>query len=331
MGTMKIGAIIITYNPDEPLLKAVVGSLTPQVQMLLVIDNGSSSPPAIPDQALSDGNLVRTVLLKENRGIATATNIGLRMLAERRFDFIITSDQDTVYPSDYVTTFARLLEGYPGDMGTVAAFAPVFYDKVVGKTISAEVKCAIGSKKVFPSEAYLNVIQTIASGMILNAALLDEVGGMREELFIDCVDTEWCWRANALGKKIVCCRDLKISHRLGDGMKRLGPKRITLHSPIRNYYITRNSIYLALHTRYFNLTDRILMFIMSLRFIPLYTLLCPGHFQNLRYTFRGLLDAFRGRMGKYGSECGIPGPGGTYRRRWQGKEGDDASRRQTRI
>lgn len=57
-------------------------------------------------------------------------------------------------------------------------------------------KCGL-RKKVFPSKvnARLEVSCVISSGMSVKKKTLDMVGGMKDELFIDYVDTEWCMRA----------------------------------------------------------------------------------------------------------------------------------------
>ena len=295
---MTVSAIIVTYNPDMALLRRAAGSLAPQVGRLYIIDNGSANADAIAS-GFCGGN-VSVVPLGENRGIAAATNVGLRMAIADGSDWVITSDQDTEYPPDYVGTFLGLLAGCPVPVAGVAAFVPVFHDELLGADVPVDVKGKIGIRKVTPKEPYTRVFQTIASGMLLNSACLGEVGPMREDLFIDMVDTEWCWRADARGKAVVCCRDLRISHRLGDTSGILCGRRIALHSPVRNYYITRNNLYLALRTEFLSLPDRVFLFVRSLRFVPLYTFLCRGsRLLNLRHTLRGMLDAFRGHLGKY--------------------------------
>ena len=70
---------------------------------------------------------------------------------------------------------------------------------------------------------------------------------MREDLFIDHVDLEWGVRARKAGWRLVAVPAAKLTHSLGDDVVRL-PGRdqpVHVHSPIRNYYILRNTIALV--------------------------------------------------------------------------------------
>ena len=70
---------------------------------------------------------------------------------------------------------------------------------------------------------------------------------MREDLFIDHVDLEWGVRARKAGWRLVAVPGAKLTHSLGDDVVRL-PGRdqpVHVHSPIRNYYILRNTIALV--------------------------------------------------------------------------------------
>ncbi|HFP9739483.1 TPA: glycosyltransferase family 2 protein, partial [Escherichia coli] len=58
--------------------------------------------------------------------------------------------------------------------------------------------------------------QIIASGKLINLEVLDQVGFMEDDLFIDGVDHEWCWRAGRLGYKIAIIENAIMKHRLGD-------------------------------------------------------------------------------------------------------------------
>jgi hypothetical protein len=85
----------------------------------------------------------------------------------------------------------------------------------------------------------------IASGSLLPMAVLDEVGGMEEALFIDQVDTEWCLRARGRGYRAFGVRDAVLDHRPGEGLRWiwLGRwRRLIRHPPFRYYTIFRNTL-----------------------------------------------------------------------------------------
>jgi rhamnosyltransferase len=67
---------------------------------------------------------------------------------------------------------------------------------------------------------------------------------MREELFIDFVDIEWCLRARRHNYEIVAINKVRIDHHLGDYAVKFMGERYPIHSPLRMYYYFRNAIYL---------------------------------------------------------------------------------------
>ena len=71
------------------------------------------------------------------------------------------------------------------------------------------------------------------------------MGRMEEKLFIDFVDQQWCWRAAAFNNKAcVMLPEATIAHELGVSSKFLG-HAISLSSPFRIYYQTRNLLWLC--------------------------------------------------------------------------------------
>jgi len=68
------------------------------------------------------------------------------------------------------------------------------------------------------------------------------VGLMDEDLFIDHVDSEWCFRAKAKGFQLFGVGGAAMTHALGERRKEIWFLRrriVTLHKPFRYYYIFR--------------------------------------------------------------------------------------------
>jgi len=97
-----VDCIIVTYNPDPGLLAKVLATLAPQVRVCYIINNGA------PSFGAAAGN-ARVVNLGANYGIAYAQNRGIEMALADNAEFVLLSDQDTLYPEDFV---ARLLSAY---------------------------------------------------------------------------------------------------------------------------------------------------------------------------------------------------------------------------
>lgn len=292
---MKIGACIITYNPELDVLKKGIESLSNQIEKIIIVDNGSKNIDEL-EQFCKKYLFVSLIKLNENKGIATATNVALKEFINQHFDFVLTSDQDSNYPSNYIENFKK--DNDILNDKNIAAFTPVFFDENENDYASIIVKSKLFVKNIKAKDDFTDVFQAIASGMIINISVLQEIGMMNEDLFIDWVDLEWCWKVHYHGKRIVCCKNLTIHHKLGDSSKNIGYRKVSIRSLVRNYYITRNSFYLATHTKYLKPISKFILFFKSFRYIAGYTVLCKEHFKNLKYTVKGMHDGLHAYLGK---------------------------------
>ena len=67
--------------------------------------------------------------------------------------------------------------------------------------------------KKFTNEKEHNFVSyTISSGSLIRKEVFEEVGLMNEDLFIDFVDNELCWRAKFFGYKIFISSRAKMNH-----------------------------------------------------------------------------------------------------------------------
>jgi rhamnosyltransferase len=88
------------------------------------------------------------------------------------------------------------------------------------------------------------VDHVISSGCLIPVPVLDRVGAMREDLFIDGVDIEWGLRAvhHGLRNYGVCAAHMQ--HSLGGSTFRVLGRTVARHPPLRLYYQFRNAILL---------------------------------------------------------------------------------------
>lgn len=246
----------------------------------------------IPDFSLPQKNDL--IKLKENKGIAAATNIGLKRAIELNADFVITSDQDSVYPDDYIKNFVKAYSKY--DDKSIAAYVPVFYGKNSIKPVYVKKHGFI--KKIQQKKDFQFVYQAIASGMIIKVSFLQTIEFMNEALFIDSVDFEWCWKASYCGKKVLSVRNLKLTHSLGDKNQKILNKDISAHSLQRYYYITRNTAYLALYCPYISFSVKTQLFIKAILYVFGYSLLSKKHIKTFRILPKALFDGFQRKLRK---------------------------------
>ena len=81
---------------------------------------------------------------------------------------------------------------------------------------------------------------------LIPTSLFQQVGLMDEELFIDGIDSEWCWRgAHRQGLRFFLDDSLHIMHQLGLGTRIIGGKERAMTPPGRFYYQYRNFLWLC--------------------------------------------------------------------------------------
>lgn len=291
VGASLVVGIIITYEPDGPTLRRTVDSLITQVDDLLMIDNGSSLNVA---DMFNGVDRLTCIQLQDNCGIAKAQNLGIVAARAKGADYVVLSDQDTEYLPNTISGLIEVFSRWP----EAAAVVPKFND-----LNKAGRDGFILANSAFFTPSHLNqgeyeLRQAIASGQVIRLSALEQVGFMMEDLFIDWVDIEWCWRARSLGYQIIGAANIVVNHSLGDESRNLGYREVNLRSPIRHYYITRNAFSLAFRSPHLNLGLRSVLLLRSLRYLIGFPLLSPPRVKNLRAVVAGLSDAIRGKLGK---------------------------------
>jgi len=288
----KIDMVIVTYNPEIKLLKKVIQSIIEQVRKIYIVDN---TPGKAKELERFRNEKVEIIYLGNNKGIAYAQNIGINIAIENNAEYVILSDQDTVYPNNYVKEMLKVFDKYEN----VAAVSPLFKDINKNKPHEGFIeKSLIGFKKFYPTKGYYEIYQTIASGLIINVKALKVIGLMNEDLFIDWVDLEWCWRARKKGYKIIGNADVIIIHQLGDKSVNIGFREVNIRSPLRHYYITRNAFYLALRDNSLDKLHKLTLFLKSFRYILGFPILSKPHLKHLKYVLLGFWHGITGKLGK---------------------------------
>lgn len=290
---MKIFAIIVTYNPDILLFKKCVESILSQVDTVVIVNNGES---CVFDSLKNDmaEKKIHVIELGKNMGIAYAQNCGIEYAKNNYADFVLFSDQDTVYPTDFVEKSIETCDNYK--MEKVAAVVPLFFNenKKQYSQINIEKTKAIApeiDKVYFVSHA-------ISSGTFSPISIFENVGGMNEELFIDWVDYEWCWRAVNSGYKIICDTKNIINHNMGDSYKTILGRKIVVYSSFRNYFFFRNGVYLLIHTNLFSLRERLAFFKFMIIKSFLFFLTNGVSYSNVRLYCKAVFNGIRKKLSK---------------------------------
>lgn len=240
-------AIIVTYEPDvDSLLKSII-KIDDQCERVIVVDNGSSNFKSLLDEIKTKNINVDMFSLNENVGIATAQNRGIERAINYNADYIVFFDQDSDIPFGFIRSLVSEYMSLSLANNNVAAVGPIFKDSRFGFYYPLIKLNKFGiRKRIVPSEQDENIELSfiISSGMLTSVSMINKIGMMKDDFFIDYVDTEWCLRAVDKGYNFYAIPKACMTHAIGDNNVKFLFWKLPVHSPFRRYYRMRNMFYL---------------------------------------------------------------------------------------
>lgn len=296
-GWQRVGCVIVTYRPHhEPLLRQVA-AIHMQVGTIVLVDNGDGlSLPTFPEEYG-----LEVICLGANDGIARAQNVGIQRLFDRGATHILLLDQDSLPAADMVACLLEGLTQLQQSGIAVAAVGPQYSDPRQGAHSPFVYREGLALKERSPHDPPSSAVSAdflIASGCLIPTAVLGAVGAMDESLFIDYVDIEWGLRAQHLGYSSYGIPVAQMEHSLGDDWIVHRGRRFPVHSPLRHYYYTRNSLLLARRPWIGWPWRFILLRRMAKQFV-FFSVFVPGkRLENAWMMTRGVLHGVLGRSGK---------------------------------
>lgn len=282
----KIYSILVAYNPDLKELNQAVARLTKQTNIVVVCNNSNYEVTFQSEQ-------IKVFNFKENLGIARAQSIGMKWAFENEADFILQIDQDSI-PHDNLVE--KLLESYEKLISKnyrVGLIGSQDYDKD-SKEYS---KAIITKEENIEGTNYSIVPDILSSGSLISKSIYDLVGGMDDDLFIDIVDFEYCWRIRDKGYVIIKNKDALLGHKLGDGQKKLfGLININIGSAFRHYYQFRN-ILIMMNRKYVPFKWKISQIVKLLLKLIFYPIGLKDGYVRFRFMLLGIKDFFLDKKG----------------------------------
>ena len=290
----KLFCVVVSFNPNIEYFKKVLLRILDNDVSVVIVDNGSDNISEIIDFLPTSVALLN---LGENVGIARAQNLGIKNAFDAGAEYIWLSDQDTIYPSNFAFEMMSVISSAEDDDLVVGAIGPSFFE-LNRQRVEAFVRFSPWSSRFQPEKGLNKVAHLIASGMIISKKAFQAIGPKREDLFIDWVDLEWCWRANAKGYQVYGTGDVIIEHNLGDLMVKVANKQISIRSPFRHYFIIRNGMYLCLHDKLLPFGARLHYLLLTLATSVAYPILAPSNkWEHLKVNFLALWHGLIGRLG----------------------------------
>lgn len=285
MEKKKTVAVMVLYHPEKELLKKNIDAILPQVEKLYIVDNTpANSPQGATSPLTFDKEKIRYFGLGINRGIAMAQNIGIEHAIYDGAEMIYFLDQDSISPNDIIKRLTGLYDELTAKGVKVGSLGALPINRATGEPYIQTTPSAEGI------EGITEVKELISSGSIIPRSVILDIGGMREELFIDGVDHEWCWRGAGLkGYRFFVDNNSRLSHQLGRGDRQLGWRKVAIPSPIRTYYLYRN-IFILNRLGYVPKSFKVKNGIKLALKIFYYPIFISPRLQYAKYIFKGIKD-----------------------------------------
>lgn len=234
---IKIGAVVVTYNPRISDLRSNLDALKNQVKKVIVVDNGSLNVSSI-QEVIKAYSSMEIIKLNTNFGIAKAQNIAFDQFDTEGFEWVLTIDQDTILPKDYVY---QLNSGT--ELDNVGIITGAFIDVNWNQKQLTLVRNSRNNK-------IQSINEEISSGNIVSVRAWKDVKGFDEFLFIDYVDFDFDYKLKENNYSIYRFNKVEFFHEIGSSIENslltkillLDKKRLFDHSPQRLYFINRNRI-----------------------------------------------------------------------------------------
>lgn len=286
----KVIAVLVAYNPDEECLIKDIESFIGEVDKLIICNNSNFQLEKKVE--FSDLVLKKTEIINfyENIGIAKAQNIGMKKAFDDGADFVLQMDQDSIFEKGSVIKLQKTFHNLRKKGINVGILG--------GATLDIKEQNKKNNECICDEEISCREVKAIiSSGSLIPKDVYCTVGDMMEELFIDLVDTEYCWRIKKYGFKIIQNFDIKMYHQTGSGYVEYRGKKYLISAPIRNYYQMRNELYL-LKLNYAPFSWKIRIIKNLYRKLWLFPRIMDEGQKRKEYTIRGIKDWKEKRMGK---------------------------------
>ena len=284
-------ALVTLYNPSEKEFNNC-RILSQQVDTVILCDNSQESHETVFQ---NEKNIIY-IPKNENLGLGAAFNVALKndTYGWKDDDLIIFFDQDSQIGEGYIQALQDEYRKIETLIPNLGCLGPVFYNTSNGRTERPR------QKKNITDETY-EVSNTITSSLMMRYGNLKRIDFWNEKVFLDLADWDLCWRMQKAG--MVCCMTEKVvlHHSVGNGEKKVGPIKLRVGQPFREYYQTRDALYL-LQENYVPLKMR-LRLIANVTIRPVvHYLMLDDKKSRMKFIRRGINDYKKGVHGEYGHQ-----------------------------
>lgn len=279
---MNLCVIIVLYNPTIDQVKNKANTL--KNISTIFIDN-SESPFSGFDLNENFVNF-HYIHNEANIGIAAAHNKGIKIAKTLyKADYVLLLDQDSDPGPSFIHNSLKDIQ-LAKDLN-FAVIAPQLVN------LKNHVKYKLDLKKNV-KQNFKIAKKSSSSGSLIPVKAFNAVGDFKESLFIDLVDSEWCWRANSLGYVCLVSNINTLFHDIGEQDIHFLGLHFIRSKPIRMFYQYRNWL-LLIKEKHVPIKWKLTESIKKILFIVLILFHSPTK-QDIYQIIRGIFQGIRYKL-----------------------------------
>jgi len=285
-----ISSVTVTYNPEIDCLERQLQSLKGQCEFSIIVDNGSANFSEI--EILTQKYGLVLLRLAKNMGLSYAQNLGVNKAIDSGANYLLLLDQDSILSHNFTKKMLLIYE-----KNKLGILGPSFYDPATNEHYPGTNYQGpfIKREKI---EKVTDVTFIIASGSFFSSEVFKNIGPMEEKLFVDYIDVEWSLRAKKMGYRVAMTNVADMAHTIGDSRLNIFGRKISVHSPLRRYFLVRNSFFM-IRLPYIPVGYKIREVIFNILRSIISLILSKNKLKTLKMIFWGLYDGIKGRFGPY--------------------------------
>lgn len=227
-----IVAGIVAFRPAPEHLLGLARAASAEAEHVIVFANGMLAAPLAAALRQAGAELIEAEC---NLGVAEALNVIAQAARLRDARRVMLLDEDATWAAGALAQLSDMLDALQAAGESAAVIGP----RIVAPS-SAYVAPRYFSAGGKAHEGARAVRYIITSGSLVCLEAFRNIGPFRSDFFIDMVDVEWCFRAQAKRYSCWCADDVTVAHSVGQGEVRALGMRATRQPQFRFRAYARN-------------------------------------------------------------------------------------------
>lgn len=230
-----IGSVVVLYNPTIDEIKNINTYLN-KVAYAVIFDNSEENHLELVSKNIKESKNYTYITQNINLGLCKALNYGIQVLKNHGCKWAFVTDADSRIDERIFDVYNKAINDFRNE-NDIALYSPVhIYDRSKNK----------------PFDGYRSIKFSMTSGWLLDIDIFLKQNGFFEDLFVDGLDFDYCFKSTNNGYKIIECGRAIVYHHPADTREFLGLK-YGIASPFRYYMQFRSLSWMILRYKSFSM------------------------------------------------------------------------------